>query len=199
MPSSATTTEAKKIQRQPKFCATKPPKSEQKPEPPQEPIDHMLTARWRASPSQKVLTNARLAGMMQAPDRPCSARPDSRKYNATAPPGAKPINSDPIILSTKPAITILTRPIRSAKPPMKTMKMPENSAVMATAIFIRLVSSPRSFCMSGAMFSVVWANSQKVSTPIIMPKSNLSFPLNPVAASAGPAEGSRALVIDEDI
>ena len=189
MPSSATTTEAKKIQRQPKFCATKPPNREQKPEPPQEPIDHMLTARWRASPSQKVLTNARLAGMMHAPDRPCSARPSSRKYSAIAPPGAKPINSDPMMLSTKPTITILTRPIRSAKPPMKTMKMPENSAVMATAIFIRLVSSPRSFCMSGATFSVVWANSQNVSTPIIMPNSNLSFPLK--SSYGGGWTGSR--------
>ena len=79
MPSSAITTEAKKIQRQPKFCVIKPPKSEQKPEPPHEPIDHMLTARWRASPSQKVLTSARLAGMMQAPDKPCSVRPKQQE------------------------------------------------------------------------------------------------------------------------
>ena len=94
-----------------------------------------------------------------------------------------------MMLSTKPTITILTRPTRSAKPPMKTMNMPENSAVMATAIFIRLASSPRSLCISGAMFSVVWANSQNVSTPKIIPKSNLSFPLNPVAVRAGPAVG----------
>src|SRR5579872_128949 len=98
MPSSETTTVAKKIHRQPKFCATKPPNSEQKPEPPQEPIDHMLTARWRASPPQKVLTSARLAGMMQAPDRPCSARPGRRTYAASAPLGAKPINNDPMML-----------------------------------------------------------------------------------------------------
>ena len=35
--------------------------------------------------------------------------------------------------------------------------------------------------MSGAMFSVVCANNQNAKTPIIMPNSNLSFPLDPVA------------------
>jgi len=54
------------------------------------------------------------------------ARPGSRKYKASVPRGANPIKSDQMMLRTKPATTILTRPIRSAKPPMKTMKMPEN-------------------------------------------------------------------------
>ena len=52
---------------------------------------------------------------------------------------------------------------------MTTMKMPENSAVMATAMFIMLASRPRSFCMAGAMFRVVCAKSQNVMTPRMMP------------------------------
>jgi hypothetical protein len=88
-----------------------------------------------------------------------------------------------MMLSTKPAITIFTRPIRSAKPPIQTMKIPENNAVIPTAVFIRLVSSARSFCMSWAMFSVVCANNQNAETPMMMPNSNLSFSLNPVAGS----------------
>jgi len=35
------------------------------------------------------------------------------------------------------------------------MKMPENSAVMDTAMFITLVVTPRSSAITGAMFSVV--------------------------------------------
>ena len=80
------------------------------------------------------------------------------------------------MLRTKPHCTTFTRPIRSASPPMTTMKMPENSAVIDTAMFITLVSIPRSAAMVGAMFSVVWANSQKASTPRIMPKRSRSLP-----------------------
>ena len=77
-PSTLTAMATQKIERQPKFCDIRPPTSEHRPEPPQEPIDHMLMARWRSAPSQKAFTSARLAGMMQAADRPCSARPTSR-------------------------------------------------------------------------------------------------------------------------
>ena len=66
------------------------------------------------------------------------------------------------------------------------MNMPENSAVTATAMFIRLASRPRSFCIAGAMFSVVWANSQNAITPMIIPNSRRSLPLKGVAeATAG--------------
>ena len=59
---------------------------------------------------------------------------------------------------------------------MTTMKMPENSAVMATAMFIMLASRPRSFCIAGAMFRVVCAKSQNVMTPRMIPYSSLSLP-----------------------
>lgn len=38
---------------------------------------------------------------------------------------------------------------------MTTMKMPENRAVMKTAIFMMLVSTPKSSAMTGAMLRVV--------------------------------------------
>ena len=76
--------------------------------------------------------------------------------------------------------------MRSARPPITTMNMPENSAVTATAMFIRLASRPRSFCIAGAMFSVVWANSQNAITPMIIPNNRRSLPLKGVAgATAG--------------
>src|SRR5690606_1836324 len=48
-----TSAQITKIERQPrKVEAMKPPKMAVRPEPPQEPIDHIETARWRALPSQ---------------------------------------------------------------------------------------------------------------------------------------------------
>ena len=42
------TIEAMKIPRQPPaYCTTAPPNRAERPEPPQEPIDHIETARWR--------------------------------------------------------------------------------------------------------------------------------------------------------
>lgn len=76
---------------------------------------------------------------------PCTARPVSSSGIDRLPRGAKPISNAPTILSTKPHITIFTRPKRSAKPPNTTVSMPENRAVMATAIFIISASSPKSF------------------------------------------------------
>ena len=77
---------------------------------------------------------------------------------------------------------IFSRPTRSAKPPITTMKIPENSEVMATATFIMLASMPRSRLMSGAMLSVVWANSQNATTPMMMPNSSRSLPLYGISA-----------------
>src|SRR6186997_3151289 len=56
------------------------------------------------------------------------------------------------------------------------MKMPENSAVIDTAVFMTLVATPRSAAIAGAIFRVVCANSQKASTPRMMPKRSLSSP-----------------------
>ena len=73
------------------------------------------------------------------------------------------------MLNTKPHIRILTRPSRSARPPMTTMKMPENSAVIDTAMFMTLVATLRSAAIAGAILRVVWANNQKANTPRMMP------------------------------
>ena len=75
-----------------------------------------------------------------------------------------------------PHIKIFTRPTRSARPPATTMKMPENNAVIDTAMFMTLVGTSRSAAIAGAMLRVVCANSQKASTPRMMPTSSLSSP-----------------------
>lgn len=114
--------------------------------------------------------------MMNAPDRPWQIRPSISKVPPIAPDGASPTSSEPTIENPKPSISILTRPTLSARPPMTTMKMPENSAVIDTAMFMNDCSSCRSAAMVGAMFSVVWANSQNASTPRMIPNSNRSLP-----------------------
>jgi hypothetical protein len=69
--------------------------------------------------------------------------------------------------------------------------MPEKSAVIDTAMFITLMSMPRSVAMVEAMFSVVWAKSQKATTPRIIPMRSRSFPGDEVwelaAGVIGPA------------
>jgi hypothetical protein len=56
------------------------------------------------------------------------------------------------------------------------MKMQENNAVMLTEILLRLSLIRRSARIVEAMFSVVCANNQKVTTARTMPKINLSDP-----------------------
>src|SRR5690606_41905157 len=97
-PSRQTAIETKKMERQPKLSAINPPNSEHRPDPPQEPIDHILTARWRPAPSQYAFTIARLAGMMQAADSPCKARPTNRTGAARSPVGVKPTSNEPRML-----------------------------------------------------------------------------------------------------
>ena len=80
------------------------------------------------------------------------------------------------MLNTKPHMRTFTRPSRSARPPMTTMKMPENRAVIDTAMFMTLVATLRSAAIAGAMLRVVWANNQKANTPRMMPKRSLSSP-----------------------
>src|SRR5690606_16133519 len=124
--------------RQPRFCAIRPPNRAAKPDPPHDPIDHSDTARWRPAPCQYAFTNASEAGMMKAPDKPWQIRPSVRKVEPIGPVGASASNSEPVIENTNPHWTVLILPKRSASPPMTTMKMPENKAVMETAMFIRV-------------------------------------------------------------
>lgn len=113
---------------------------------------------------------------MKAPERPWQMRPTIRKLLPSEPVGARPISSEPTMEKMKPHITVLTRPMRSARPPTTTMKIPEKRAVMDTAMFISVWSTPRSAAMVGAMLRVVWANSQKARMPRMMPYSSLSVP-----------------------
>ena len=103
-------------------------------------------------------------------------RPSISSGTASDPRGAAPTSSDPAMPRTNPQFRIFTRPARSARPPTTTMKMPENKAVMDTAMFMTLVVTTRSAAMAGAMLSVVCAKSQKARTPKMMPKSSLSSP-----------------------
>lgn len=105
-PATAAATEMKKMARQPNWAETTPPKIEHSPDPPQEPIDQMLIARWRAAPCQYVLISARLDGMMHAADSPCSARPASSAGAASVPAGASATSSDPAMLRQKPSCRI---------------------------------------------------------------------------------------------
>jgi hypothetical protein len=80
---------------------------------------------------------------------------------------------------------------------MTTMKMPENSAVIDTAMFMTLVGTLRSLAIAGAMLRGVWANSQKANTPRIMPKRSLSLPRNGagvgvIVASLSPSLSGRS-------
>ena len=142
MPITDTAAEAMKIQRQPTFSAIRPPNTAAKPAPPHDPIDHRLTARWRPAPFQYAFIKARLAGMMQAAESPWQMRPSINKGTASAPDGANPTMSEPTMLRMKPICTIFTRPTRSAPPPMTTMKIPENSAAIDTAMVITLHLDP---------------------------------------------------------
>src|SRR5690606_32068661 len=187
-PLTPTTAATQKIERQPKFSAISPPTSEHSPAPPQVPIDHMLTARWRPAPSQPAFSSARLAGMMQAADSPCSARPDSSTGAASAPSGVSATSSAPVMPSPKPMRVMRTRPTPSASPPMTTAKMPANSEVSAPAVFIAPAPTPRSAPTTGATLSIVWANSQNDITPSTSPASRRSLP----PSAAGPGEGTGA-------
>ncbi len=94
-----------KIQRQPTAEATRPPSREVRPAPPpHEPMDQNDSARCRAGPSTKAFTRARVAGMMQAADRPCSTRPEYSTSVVASPAwdGVRAISSDPTKLRTSP-------------------------------------------------------------------------------------------------
>ena len=65
------------------------------------------------------------------------------------------MSSDPRTLKARPAFVSRTRPSRSARLPATTMKIPENSAVMLTAMLFTLSLIFRSARIAGAIFSVV--------------------------------------------
>jgi hypothetical protein len=173
-----TTMDAMKIARQLMNCVIAPPNTAARPEPPHEPIDHIETARCRAGPSQYAFTSAIDAGMMHAAEKPWIARPASSNGKAN-PPTAKTSSREPTTPRATPINVILTRPTRSARPPVKTMNSPENKAVIETARFIEAASmnrGPMSSIIAGATVPVVPAKSQKVTTARTRPKRSLSVP-----------------------
>ncbi len=96
--------------------------------------------------------------------------------NVLVPAGEIAISNEPRMLRASPIKVIFKRPSRSASPPATTMKMPENSAVMLTAMLFRLSLIPNSSRIVGATFSVVCAKSQKVMTARTMPTMSLLAP-----------------------
>ncbi len=132
---------------------------------------------------------------MHAAERPWMARPVSSRGRAAL-PVARMIRTDPRMPSPLPTKAMRTRPMRSARPPMKTMKRPEKSAVTETARFIwsRLTSGLATLSMGAPLMSVrmlratvptVPANIQKVRTPRTIPVRSRSLSLNPSAVVAG--------------
>ena len=59
-----------KIHLHPSDVAIAPPANEAKPEPPQEPIDQKLRARWRSAPSKYALIKAMVDGIIHAAETP---------------------------------------------------------------------------------------------------------------------------------
>ena len=62
----------------------------------------------------------------------------SRHEKHGVPEGEIAMRSDPRILKARPALVSRTRPSRSARLPATTMKIPENRAVMLTAMLFTL-------------------------------------------------------------
>nr|AAL26691.1 unknown [Staphylococcus aureus] len=115
---------------------------------------------------------ANVEGIIHAADTPCIIRPkisNAGKFVII-------INAEPIILNNKPIFVIFTRPILSARPPVPTTNMPENSAVRLTAILIVPISAPKLRCKFGTTFTSDCANNQNVITPNTIPKINLLPP-----------------------
>ena len=96
--------------------------------------------------------------------------------NIAVPDGESAIRSEPRILRARPILVSLTRPNWSARPPATTINIPENSAVMLTAMLLSLLVICRSSRMVGATFKVVWAKSQKVTTARTIPRINRLLP-----------------------
>ena len=92
--------EMMKIHLHPKDVAMAPPTNEANPDPPQEPIDQKLRARWRSAPSKYALINAMVDGIIAAPENPVKIRP----IMSNTAPLAKTRQSEPMILKIKPIL-----------------------------------------------------------------------------------------------
>jgi hypothetical protein len=112
--------------------------------------------------------------MMQAAEIPWITRPINK--NVAVPTGDRAINSDPRTPKTMPTLVSLTRPNLSARPPAITMTMPENKAVILTAMLLTLSAIRKSSRIVGATFKVVCANNQKVTTARTIPRTSLLSP-----------------------
>ena len=86
------------------------------------------------------------------------------------------INKEPMILNHKPKYVILTRPTLSARLPAPTTNIPENNAVILTAILIVPILLLNDCCNVGTTFNKDCANNQKVTTPNTIPNINLLSP-----------------------
>ena len=85
-------------------------------------------------------------------------------------------HNEPIIFNAKPMYVIFTRPNLSAISPAPTINSPENNAVKLMAMLIVPMSVLNEDCNVGTTLTNDCANNQNVSTPIIIPISNLLSP-----------------------
>ena len=135
-----------KIQRQPTEDAINPPNSELSPEPPQEPIDQKLRARCRSFPSKYACIKASVAGMMQAAESPCKIRPlvDILRFRRVR----RQLAGNLQYSVSGECTSFLLLPTGQPGRPVTTMKIPENKAVILTAILFRswLIFRSRAHC-----------------------------------------------------
>src|SRR5437867_2148050 len=99
---AATAIDIQKIHRHLREDATRPPKSAQSPEPPQEPMDQKLTARCRSLPSKESFSRASVIsfGLVSIPVQLyVAARPKTVSFQP-APRSLQDADQDPVALST---------------------------------------------------------------------------------------------------
>ena len=105
--------------------AIAPAKKDDKPVPPNAPIDQKLNAFCLSSPSKKSLTMEIVAGMIIAADKPCTTLP---RINNTTFPETISI-SEPTILSMSAIRVIFTLPNLSEMLPATTINTPVTNDV----------------------------------------------------------------------
>lgn len=136
--------------------AIAPAKNDDRPVPPNAPIDQKLNAFCLSSPSKKSLTIEMVAGIIIAAEKPCTILPKSNKVTL---PEIISIN-DPIILKIRAIRVILTFPILSEMLPATTIKTPVTNDVKLTEMLTISGLVPKVACILGPIFKKDCANSQ---------------------------------------
>src|SRR5699024_7928362 len=128
--------------------AIAPAKKEDKPVPPNAPMDQKLSAFCLSSPSKKSFTIDIVAGMIIAAEKPCTILPSS---SITILPETINI-SEPIILNTKAILVNFTLPNLSDIFPATTINTPVTNDVKLTEIFTISGLASKVVCILGQIF-----------------------------------------------